>query len=318
MHQQLVSWREALDVAGVRLHPADRAEAWLSGGYDVAHGAPPAALTDAAEAAVRDQATMLLLSSERLEDALHDANRVANLVAFADRLEMPLTVVVVVRDQLGYLNELYCDRVVRLQMARSFSEFVADPSPAERFDYSTAFGQVIDHPRIDLRAVPYGDLRPGTEAKAVLTAAGLDADAVGDLPAGEPVPGLPGPYHVAAARLMFKRLWRLGIIAKAPRSKITEAAAALERVALARRWDDRPYWGWNRASRTAAAAHYQAGNDTLARKVWGRDWGDDWERHHVTETDLASSEPRLVVDLMTSVDTLVKSFQPPGEPVAQE
>ncbi len=41
---------------------------------------------------------------------------------------MPLTVVVVLRDQLGCLNELYCDRVVHLQTARTFSSFVAEAS----------------------------------------------------------------------------------------------------------------------------------------------------------------------------------------------
>ena len=61
----------------------------------------------------------------------------------------------------------------------------------------------------------------------------------------------------------------------------------------------------------------RAGNDRLAQAVWGRDWGDDWEQHGHTETDLASSDPRLVVDILTSVDELVKQLQPPGEPGGQ-
>jgi hypothetical protein len=313
--RQLVSWRASLDGAGVRLHPGDNADTWLSHTHNLARASVPAAVATAAESAVRDQARMLMLSSEKLEDALRDAGQLANLAAFAVRYEMPLTIVVVVRDQLGCLNELYCERVVRLQMARAFSVFADDPSPSERFDYSTAFRRVIEHPDIDLVAVPYRELRPGAEARAVLTAAGLDADEAAALPAEESPRRLPGPYHVAAARLLFKRLWRLGISAKAPRSQITEAAAELERHALAAGWDTVPYWGWDPTSRAAAVARYHAGNDALAQAVWGRDWGDDWEHHDHTETDLASSDPALVVDILTSVDALVKKLQPPGEPV---
>jgi hypothetical protein len=203
-------------------------------------------------------------------------------------------------------------------MARSFPSFAADPSPAERFDYSTAFRPVVRQPAIDLVAVPYGDLRAGEEAKAVLTAVGIDAGEVDSLPAEDPARGLAGPYHVAAARLMFKRLWRLGIATKVPRSRIVSAAATLERHAVAQHWDDAPFWGWDPGSRAAAVARYREGNDELAQAVWGRKWGAAWEHHDFVDLDLASSDPRLVVDVLTTVDSLVKDLQPAEEPVGQE
>ncbi len=178
---------------------------------------------------------------------------------------------------------------------------------------------MIEHPDIDLVAVPYGDLRPGVEAKAVLSAAGVGVDDTSGLAMRIADPRLPGPFQVAAARLLFKRLWRLGIFSKVPRLKIDRAARALHQHAESAGWDYGTYWGWDPESRAAALTRYQPGNDELAQTIWARDWGDVWEQHDLTETDLASSDPELLVDLLTSVDTLVRDLKPPEEePVAQE
>jgi len=317
VQRQLVAWRQPLHQAGVVLHPDDRPESWLTDAAELARGVQTTALVTTVDAAVSAGASIVLLSAESVGDALRDPDQVANLVAFAKQFAMPLTVVAVVRDQLGRLNEVYCERVALLQMARTFPSFAADPSPPQRYDYSTAFDAVITDPEVDLVAVPYSDLDAGTEAKPVLRAGGVDPASISELPDTPPLLRPPGPVQVAAARLMFKRLWRLGIIKRAPRSSILEAAAALEEHSVTAGWDRAPYWGWDPASRAEAIGRYRPGNDKLARSVWGREWGDDWPDFDFVETDLASLDPRLVVDVLTTIDQLVKDVDIPSETAAE-
>jgi hypothetical protein len=309
IQHQLVSWRQPLDRLGVRLHPADDAEAWLSGVYDVVDPTVSPPLADACRAAVDAGANLVLLSSENLEDSLRDPAQLANLAAFARDLEMALTVVVVVRDQLGYLNELYCDRITHLQMARDFPSFSADPSPGERFDYGAAYGPLIEAPDIDFIAVPYVELRPGAQAKPLLAASGLTVEDVTALPERGGSQTLPGPVVVAATRLLFKRLWRLGLLTSLPSPRLIHAAEALSEHGEEHAWDHGPHWGWDLSAREAAIAHYAPGNDVLARAVWGRPWGDAWESGEYVDVDLPARNPGLVVDVMATVDRIVKSLQ---------
>ena len=190
VQRQLVSWRAPLEEIGVYLHPRDDLAELVGRRLPTSpHGTEPSALVTAADRAEFDDAEVLLLSSERLEDSLRDPERLAQLSSFADELGMPLTVLVVVRDQLGYLNHLYCERISHLQMARDFPTFSADPSPRRAVRLrgrpstwrSTA-------PEIDFVAVPYADLRPGAEAKA--SARGVGCRRRGDR----------GPAEAGAAR----------------------------------------------------------------------------------------------------------------------
>lgn len=306
--QQLVSWRPALESLGVHLHAFDEPEAWLADTLQLATGAPPPSVIDAVDRAVAEHAEVLLLSSERLEDPLRDPARVATLVAFASERSMPLTVLVVVRDQLGYLNHLYGERVGHLQMARDFPSFAADPSPAGRFDYPEALGALMAAPEVDLLALPYADLPPGAEGKSLVTALGVAPQDLAGLPDGPPRPAGPGPVLLAATRLLFKRLWRLGLVTKLPRPKLVQSARALAAHAGQRGWDAEAFWGWDDRARAAAIARYGPGNDAFAQAVWGRPWGD-WETHEPVDIDLPSCDPRLVVDVLSSVDAIVSGLQ---------
>jgi hypothetical protein len=290
----------------------------LDDGFNVAAGTEPSALVTAADRAEFDDAEVLLLSSERLEDSLRNPQRLAQLSSFAEELGMPLTVLVVVRDQLGYLNHLYCERISHLQMARDFASFSADPTPRERFDYRTAFERPIAAPDIDFVAVAYADLRPGAEAKALLAAVGIDDEDTAGLPEAGPREPLPGPLLVAAERLLFKRLWRLGLITSLRRPQLIQAGHRLAVHAREQRWDSQAFWGWDEASREAAIARFGPGNDVFAEAAWKRPWGDHWENGDFDDVDLPSRDPARVVDVLLAVDAIVQDLQAAKASVASD
>lgn len=306
--QQLVSWRQPLQQLGVRLCPGDDPESWVKTARAIISGKPPHELVDAATAAAKDGAAAVLVSSEQLEDPLRDAEAVRRLTELADDLGMGLTVMIVLRDQVGYLNELYCDRITHLQMARDFSTFVSAPQPAARFDYASAFQLVTGGSEIDVVAVPYTALSDGAQGRGVVLAAGLSRDQVDALPAGPTRPALPGPVLVAAMRLLFKRVWRLGMPKTLPRQRLLAAARLLARHAEERSWDNAPFWGWTETARQEAVLRYGPGNDTLAEALWGRPWDDTWETGSHVDVDLAAGRPSQTVDVLDTVDSIVKDL----------
>jgi hypothetical protein len=318
IQRQLVSWRPALQQVGVWLHPLDDHAAWAADAAELAESAAPESVVTAATSAIAAGATMLLLSAERLEDAMRDRAQVANIETFARDYGMRLTVEVVIRDQPGYLNALYCDRVTHLQSARDFSSFIIDPQPEERFDYQTAFDAVLGVPDIEFVAVPYASLPEGAPARALLEAVGVPGSDLEGLPAAESRPDLPGPFAIAASRLLFKRMWRMGMFKNLPRPLLLDAATELRRHAEEQEWDEGPFWGWTERARKAAIKRYRAGNDAFAKAAWGRPWGDDWENGTHVDVDLAASPPGLVVDLLQSVDRIVTELQQAKLAIAAE
>lgn len=307
--QQLASWRKPLGELSVRLSPGDAVEAWTAVARTLASGQPSRELDETAAAAVRDGASMLLLSSEQLEDPLRDEAAVRHLADFAAAHGMQCRVVVVLRDQVGYLNTLYRDRITHLQTARDFASFVAAPQPAERFDYATAFNPVMTAPDIEMVAVPYADLVDGAQARAILVAAGLSPADVDDLPAGPTRPGAAGPVLIAAMRLLFKRMWRLGMFRTLSRPRLLAAARILRDHAQQHSWDSSPFWGWSEGAREDAILRYRPGNDTLAAAAWGRPWDQPWESGPYVDMDLAAIRPALVVDVLVTVDAIMKDLQ---------
>lgn len=308
VQRQLIAWRAPLDHAGVRLDPAVEPEDWSGDVTGLLTPVPADSVSSLVRHAVADDVDLLVLGSGRLEDTWRDPEAVANLSRNAAALETPLTVVAVVRDQLGVLNALYCDRVMGLHMARDFASFSSSPSPAERFDYAGGFASLVASAEMDFVAVPYSAPSDGSQALAVLDALGV---VVGDLSATDDATGnpLPGPIEVAATRLLFKRMWRLGIFNSLPRKTLTATLRQLREHAAERSWDETTYWGWSPSLRDGAIATYQPGNDVFANAVWGRPWGDTWEAAPYTEVDLASQSPALVVDVLVTVDRLAKELQ---------
>jgi hypothetical protein len=193
-------------------------------------------------------------------------------------------------------------------MARGFAEFVADPAPAERFNYPSAYQALLGRTDVEVLAVPYSSLRPGTQAAAVLAAIGVDADVLEALPPVGGRPDRPGPVLIAASRLLFKRLWRLGLFASVPRARLGATATRLRELAEQGRWDRAEFWGFDDAIRDATIARFAASNDAFAQRVWGRSW-TDWELGGEPEADLAALDPLLLVEVMRAVDRLVQQLQ---------
>lgn len=282
--------------------------------------------------ALSSGADTFLTGSEELEDPMRDPAQVAHLAALAAEVDMELTVLLIVRDQLDYLNALYCERVVQLATAKDFDAFVADPQPSERFDYENAFRALVASPSVRLLALPYlAD--PQDQGRAVLSALDLAVESAADTAAGAAGPdetgpttqtpttiqtaptsraSTPGPYTIAALRLLHKRFRRNGFMHRLGHRRLVGTAQQLLDDARLGGWDDRPFWGWSPATRAEAIERFEPGNDAFAQAVWARPWGDDWTDGRHTDVDLASSDPETVVALLSAVDQYVTELREPA------
>ncbi|MGI8701251.1 MAG: hypothetical protein ACR2JU_08605 [Nocardioidaceae bacterium] len=310
VHEQLSAWREELAAAGVVLPPGRSPHEWRETGHGLLQsGAAPAAtaaagtwLREATEAGAR----AALLSSDALSDALTSPEQAATLSRLATSFGVDVRVVVVVREQVGYINSLYCKRVLALESARSFAEFATTSVPAHRFDYVASFGAVADTDGVDLVAVPYPDLLSVGAGTAVLRAAGLDGTG---LPAETAAPApVPGPVLVGAARLLHKRLRRLSMFHEHGKARLRILVDRLAQRAAAASWESTTFWGWDVALRRAVEAEYGASNEMFAEFVWGTPWQEPFSTGKPQRVDLADLEPAVLHDVLTSVDTLVEGL----------
>lgn len=309
VQRQLVAWREPLERAGVRLDPSDVPDGWATKTATLVTAAPAEAVTQLARRAVADGVDMLLLGSSRLQDSWSDPDAVASLLHTATELTMQPTVLSVIRDQLGVLNALYSERVMGLHMARDFAAFAANPNPVARFDYGAAYAALVAAADADFVAVPYSSPANG-QVRSILDALAVEVDGLSAPVASLDEDALPGPVVIAATRLLFKRMWRLGIFnGSLSRKTKVSTLQRLRAHARERSWDETTYCGWSAGLRADAIATYQAGNDALAHAVWDRAWGDAWESAPYTEVDLASQSPTVVVDVLVTVDRLVRELQ---------
>jgi hypothetical protein len=258
----------------------------------------------AAEAAAR----AVIVSDDALDDRIRTRAGVAALSRTADALGVRPRVVVVVRDQVGLLNERYCERVVNLEIGRDFESFVGTALGGEALDYSRAFDVLIGSSAVSALFVPYGALRAGAEGPALLAAVGLELD--GPLPPAAPAQtgndlSLPGPMRVAASRWLFKRLVRRGLVQRLPEDERFQLRAQLAARAREAGWDSRPYWGWTPTLRAQAIGALAGGNDVFATAVWDRPWSEPWADGEPTDLDVVGADPATVADILLTVDRLV-------------
>jgi hypothetical protein len=194
-------------------------------------------------------------------------------------------------------------------MVRDFASFATEPAPGARFDLEHAFAPLAEAPEVELVAVPYSSLPPERPAAAVVMAAGLAAEQLAVLPAANDERTPSGPLLVAASRLLSKRAFRHGLSGSLPRTRLLEGAAHLQELARQGHWDQGGYWGWTPSQRRAAIGRYTRGNDAFASARWGRPWGDDWSDGMFTDTDLASADPPLVVEVLDAVDLVFRELK---------
>lgn len=228
----LVSHRETLRAAGVLIPHRDDPQTWR----ELAAGLlrrTPASMALLAEART-SSADALLLSSDLLADALVSPDAASRLATLAVEEGLEVQIVVVVREQVGYINQLYCHRVMTMETSRNLVQFSAQAVPAHRFDYVASFGAIADTEGLDLAAVPYSSLSTLGAGRALVEAAGLDpalAEALGSSKAG--LPPLPGPVLIEAVRLLHKRFRWLNAFVEEGKPRLREltaefAAAAVE------------------------------------------------------------------------------------------
>ncbi len=308
VHQGLTASRAQLAKAGVLLPPGSSPVEWRDTAQGLMGGSATTPATDWLRAATNAGQPVVLVSSDVLADALSSPEEVTALAAVSGRVGVDVRVVVVVREQVGYLNSLYCKRVLGLDTARSFAEFATEPVPAHRFDYAASFGAVADTDGVDLVAVPYPDLQSCGAAEAVLRAAGIDKtepDLAGDRAGPAPVPG---PVLIGATRLLHKRLRRLGMFHEHGKPRLRTLVDRLAQRAAQRSWDTTAFWGWDAGLRRAVAEEYGASNELFAEFVWGTPWPEPFSTGRPQRTDLADLEPAVLHDVLRFVDGLVEGL----------
>lgn len=314
VHRHLVAAREELATHGVLLPNRDEPARWHGLARALGQDGPAfrRRLGTMIENARKASAEVVLLSSPVFGDVLHTHAGLERLKECASALDVPVQVVVVVRDQLGYLNQLYCNRVTNLAISEQFDLFVADPQPSARFDYLEAFGSLLGAQSIGFVAVPYAELDPSAPAKAVLEASGLDAAFMSPSPhARSTLENTVGPVLITAARLLQKRATARAGADGPETQRLAAAATQLRRHAQRNTWDTTAYWGWTAELGATAIERYRLGNESFAREVWGRSW-PDMEVAPPEVRELTALEPPVVADVVDTVDTLVKALSGTG------
>lgn len=196
-------------------------------------------------------------------------------------------VVVVVRDQLEQLNDLYCRAVLDLETYRSFEPFLDKALASPVHDLGRQVGRVLDAPTADAVVIPASRLTQGW-------------------PEGQP---LPGPVLMSAIRVFHKRLTRMSLVKRRTASAIVKATTDLRMRAAEQAWDDESFWGWPAARAAEVAEHFRAGNEAFAQRVWGSAWPEPSPVHEQSSIDLASKPPRIVADVMTSIQQAIQAVR---------
>lgn len=308
VHQDLVSRRAELTAAGIVLPSRDDVPSW----HQTAHGLftltrSPLAL-DLLTRARESASAVAVISSDIFADALTSPDACVRLVETAATQGISVKIVVVVREPIGYINSLYCRRILNLETARSFEAFASLASPAHRFDYVASFGPIVDTDGLELVAVPYPDLLAKGAGRAVLDAAGITGaavDAIALPPSHQS--RLPGPVLIAATRLLNRRLRRLQVFEEEGRPRMRTLVEQLASHAKEARWDSTEFWGWEVPVRRAAAEEHAASNEMFADFVWGTSWPEPYSVGPPVRTDLADLAPQRLRDVFDTVDRLVRS-----------
>lgn len=175
-----------------------------------------------------------------------------------------VTVVMVIRDQLSWLNSTYLQRVKVLAPTSDFDTFVDRSLEGGWFDLDRAFRRWYSSEWLHLSVVSFSSLVSGDPLRSVLAAGGIDlAEHDTTVPPAETNPSL-GPVGAEAHRLLERYLtgrypefsWRDRI------------GRRLHRLAGGRSrregWCADDFWGWAPGPAAAAAAHFRDSNERFA------------------------------------------------------
>jgi hypothetical protein len=305
VQRDLVTHRDALREAGIMVPNRDTAASWREVATGLLRGTSSA--TSLISRARESDAEIVLVSSDLLSDALVSPDEAAQLAHRAAAEGLDVRIVIVVREQVGYINSLYCKRIMNLETARGLDEFAALATPAHRFDYVASFGAIADTPGLELVAIPYPELLAKGAGRAVVEAAAPTASIPAALgPSDSGFEPLPGPVLLAATRLLHKRLRRLNAFHEQGKAPLRPYTQKLKERAEKTGWDTAAYWGWSPAEREAIAEEYRESNDAFAEFVWGTSWPEPPSDGRLNRVDLPDLAPALLRGLLTTVDKLVQ------------
>lgn len=304
IQRELVSGRSKLARAGVVMCRGDSADRW--------HAAARRALDQRRSVRPRRpifgrgrrRAEVLLLASDEVEGRLASEEALTPLVGLASRYRAAPKVVVIVREQLGYLNRVYCERVLQLRTAEDFASFVASALWWSRFDYLAHLRAVLESPDVQFLAVPYSRLDHTRPAESFLKAIGVEAN-MGCVNEDAERQQDPGPTLIAATRLLHKRLRRRGAFEVRGRTGLLPLVNQLRECADAGGWDDDAFWGWTPDLAAEAVAFYETSNDEFARRVWGEAWSEPWTQRAPRAGSVIDTEPSIVAEVTDTIQRLV-------------
>lgn len=316
IRQQLVAARESLEAGGLALPASDRLTSWDTVVDTLIEGGDTPSLESLVrEDARRDLATVLV-SSDAAYRSLRKPKNVRGLHTYCADNGAECTVVLVVREQLDLLNALYCQQVLAMETYAGFERFVTKAVDSGLYHYAQGFRALLDAEDVDLVAVPYSRLDSSRAARTILDAANVAPDLASVIsdPTRQSTPvsrdRLPGPVLVGAARLLHKRLTRLGVDKKSRRPALHKMATALREHAIAYQWDDAEFWGWTADLQASVANTFRFENAEFAAGAWHADWPDAPVMRPPTRVDLASTSPTRVADIVDTIQRVIDEHLP--------
>jgi len=221
----------------------------------------------------------VLLSSEDFSRKIHRGEVLGSLQSFFGDLGYGVRVIAYLRPQERSMNSTYTQHVRALLLGTSFSEYlesVLRENPPW-FDYHRLLAPVLDTPgfECDIRPFNRATLETGV-VEDLLAAVGVlpeQAASFRKVPAANITPG---PRTIAACAEMARRLGMHGVVLG--RAERWALSRRLHEAATAAGWDGGSFSGLTPEGAARVRAHFTEGNDLLSRRVWGRPWGDVFER----------------------------------------
>ncbi len=202
-------------------------------------------------------------ADERTGPLLHDRLR---------SLSDNVTVALVVREQLGLLNSLYCQGVRFLELTCDFDTYLRDSPDLTICSPAEAFRPWYDGSDVEFLAMPADPADDSDQLGALLSLCRIDVPADGLVPYESSERQELGAVGVEATRLLGTYLrgrfpdFRPG--EPAARRLRRKAATAAERLG----WCTDDFWGWRPQQAADAADRFAASSQQFARQVWHGDW----------------------------------------------
>lgn len=188
------------------------------------------------------------------------------LAQFCTRYGYRAHLIYYLRDQPGWINSTYVHEARKLFHTDDFAAHLPKAYKRNRFDFETLLGAALEHPDVDVTAIPFAAAASTGLFNSLLEAVGAEPTRV-KVPRSNPNAGIKSVYAgVQLARLLDHH----GLKARGKR----ELENVLRGEASRRRWYREPFMGLDDTLAEQIRARYAASNDRIARRLWGRSWAE--------------------------------------------